>query len=84
MDERQRRLAGHIIDGLNLEEITVDDIDPEAPLFGGGLGLDSIDALELSVVVERNYGVTIADMEEGRDAFASLAALDAWIAAHQG
>ena len=81
MDDRQRALAQHIIDGLNLEEVAVDDIDPQAPLFGEGLGLDSIDALELAVVVERNYGVKIADMEEGRDAFASIAALDNYISA---
>jgi acyl carrier protein len=80
MDERQRQLAQHIIDGLNLEEVTVDDIDPAAPLFGEGLGLDSIDALELAVVVERSYGVKIQDMDEGREAFASIAALDAYLA----
>lgn len=80
MHDRQRRLAEHLIDGLDLEEIGVDDIDPDAPLFGAGLGLDSIDALELSVVVERCYGVRIHDMDEGRTAFASLAALDAFIA----
>ncbi|MDA3960352.1 MAG: phosphopantetheine-binding protein [Planctomycetota bacterium] len=81
MDDRQRQLAQHIIDGLNLEEIGVDDIDPAAPLFGEGLGLDSIDALELAVVVERHYGVTIQDMDEGRAAFASIEALDAYLQA---
>jgi len=79
MDARLEQLARHIIDGLNLEDIAVTDIDPQAPLFGEGLGLDSIDALELAVIVERHYGVKIADMEVGRRAFASLAALDAFI-----
>lgn len=84
MDPRLEQLAHHIIDGLNLEDITVADIDPQAPLFGEGLGLDSIDALELAVIVERHYGVKIADMEVGRRAFASLAALDAFIHAPSG
>jgi acyl carrier protein len=80
MDDRQTRLAQLIIDGLHLEEVTPADLDPVAPLFGGGLGLDSIDALELAVLVERTYGVKIASGEEGRNACASLAALDAFIA----
>ena len=75
MNDELRQLAQHIIDGLALEEVTVDDLEADAPLFGEGLGLDSIDALELAVVVERHYGVKIADMEEGKAAFASLQAL---------
>lgn len=55
------------------------DIDPQAPLFGEGLGLDSIDALELAVIVERSYGIRIPNMEIGKTAFASIAALDAFI-----
>jgi acyl carrier protein len=82
MNERQQRLAEHIIAGLNLEDVTPADIDPQAPLFGEGLGLDSIDALELAVIVERQYGVRIPNMEVGKQAFASIAALDAFIAAH--
>lgn len=81
--DRERQLASHIIAGLNLEDIKPEDIAPEAPLFGGGLGLDSIDALELAVIVERHYGVRIADMDVGKQAFASLRALDAFIAAHR-
>jgi acyl carrier protein len=81
MTERQAQLAQHIIAGLNLEEVTPADIDPQAPLFGEGLGLDSIDALELAVIVERNYRVKIADMDVGKKAFASIAALDQHIAA---
>jgi acyl carrier protein len=79
MDDSQRQLAQHLITGLNLEGVTPDDIVPDAPLFGEGLGLDSIDALELAVIIERTYGVRIADMEVGKKAFASLAALDAFI-----
>ena len=83
MNERQRTLAANIIDGLNLEDITPEDIGSDDPLFGEGLGLDSIDALELAVVVERQYGIKIQDMEEGRAAFASIAALDEYIQKHQ-
>ena len=80
MNERQRTLAEHLIAGLNLEDVKPEDIDPAAPLFGAGLGLDSIDALELAVIVDRNYGVRIGDMEVGKKAFASLRALDEHIA----
>jgi acyl carrier protein len=80
MNESQQRLAQHLITGLNLEDVTTADIDPQAPLFGEGLGLDSIDALELAVIVERQYGVRIPNMEIGKLAFASVAALDTFIA----
>ena len=80
MTPSQLLLAQHLITGLNLEGIGPADIDPDAPLFGEGLKLDSIDALELAVIIERNYGVRIADMEAGKKAFASLVALDAFIA----
>ena len=79
MNESQQRLAQHVISGLNLEDITPADIDPQAPLFGEGLGLDSIDALELAVIVERSYGIRIPNMEVGKTAFASIATLDVFI-----
>ncbi len=79
MDDRLLQLARHIVTGLNLEDVNPEDIDPDAPLFGGGLGLDSIDALELAVIVERQYQVRIADMEAGKQAFASLGSLDRFI-----
>lgn len=69
-----------IIGGLNLEDITPEEIDNDAPLFGeDSLGLDSLDAVELVVIVQRNYGVEIADMSEGREAFASINALAGFI-----
>ncbi len=80
MTPSQLTLAQHLITGLNLEGIGPADIQPDAPLFGEGLKLDSIDALELAVIIERSYGVRIADMDAGKKAFASLAALDAFIA----
>ncbi|MGQ7249649.1 phosphopantetheine-binding protein [Halomonas sp. V046] len=69
-----------IIDTLELEDITPDDIDDHAPLFGEGLGLDSIDALELGLALQKRYGVKLdAEAEETRRHFASLAALEALV-----
>ena len=69
-----------IISSLNLEDITPEDIDTEAPLFGEGLGLDSIDALELGLALKKKYGVTLsAESEESRKIFASVAAIAAFI-----
>jgi acyl carrier protein len=82
MTAAQLALARHLVTGLRLEEVKPEAIDPDAPLFGAGLGLDSIDALELAVIVERQYGVRITDMESGKQAFASLAILDRFIAAN--
>lgn len=83
MDESLRSLATLIITGLHLEDVTPEDIDPQAPLFGQGLGLDSIDALELALLITRNYQVTIGDADTGKKAFSSLAALHQFIRAHQ-
>ena len=69
-----------IIDTLDLEDITVDDIDSEQPLFIEGLGLDSIDALELGLALQKQYGVKLdADSEETRAHFASIKALAAFV-----
>ena len=68
-------LKSQIIAALNLQDITPEQIDDEASLFGGGLGLDSIDALELVVMLEKYYGIVIKDIEEGRPAFRSVQAL---------
>ena len=69
-------LAELIIEALNLEELRAVDIDPEAPLFREGLGLDSIDALELALVIKQRYGIQIgADKQLNRNIFASLSAL---------
>jgi acyl carrier protein len=70
-----------IIDALQLEDITPDDIDAAAPLFVEGLGLDSIDALELGVALQKRYGISMsADSEENRRHFASVQTLAALIA----
>jgi acyl carrier protein len=66
------QLKKDIIEQLNLADINPDDIQPDTPLFGTGLGLDSIDSLEISVLLERKYKVKITDSAEGRKVFQSL------------
>ena len=66
MDELIEELKASIIEALNLEDLTPADIDADAPLFGEGLGPDSIDALELIVLMERNYGIRLKDAAAGR------------------
>lgn len=76
-------LKSQIIESLNLQDITPEQIDDDAPLFGTGLGLDSIDALELVVMLEKNYAIVIKDIEEGRPAFRSVRTLADFIAARR-
>ncbi|MBP5646119.1 MAG: acyl carrier protein, partial [Bacteroidaceae bacterium] len=57
---------------LNLEDVKPEDIDNDAPLFGEGLGLDSIDALELIVLMEKNYGIKLQDPAKGKEIFKSI------------
>jgi acyl carrier protein len=66
MDELKLELKQQIIKFLNLTPLTPDEIKDDEPLFGDGLGLDSIDSLELIVLLKRNYGITIQDPKEGR------------------
>ncbi|HUK13586.1 MAG TPA: phosphopantetheine-binding protein [Thermoanaerobaculaceae bacterium] len=70
-----RRVKQLIIERLQLEGMSADEIDDAAPLFGDGLGLDSIDALELVIGIEKAFGVRIQDEEVGAKAFASVNAL---------
>ena len=65
-------LKKQIIEVLNLEEMTPEDIDTDSPLFGEGLGLDSIDALELIVLLEKKYGIRLANPAEGKAIFKSV------------
>jgi acyl carrier protein len=80
----ERELGELIIKALNLEEVTVTDIDPDAPLFRDGLGLDSIDALEISLAIAQRYGVQLrsGDSENAR-IFASLRSLSQHVEQHR-
>ncbi len=78
MDLREK-LKGELIDQLNLEDITPADIDSSAPLFGDGLGLDSIDALEIIVLLEKEYGIKISNPADGKDAMQSIDSLAVFI-----
>jgi acyl carrier protein len=76
----EAELAELIISAVNLEGVTAADVDPEAPLFGAGLGLDSIDALELALEISKRYGFQLrSDDEENRRIFASLRSLADYI-----
>lgn len=84
--ERQElieKLKGQIITQLNLEGMNPEDIDAEATLFGDGLGLDSIDALELIVLLEKEYGIKIEDPKEGKKIFHSVSTLADYILANK-
>jgi acyl carrier protein len=83
MDSLIEQLKKRIIEILNLEDIVPDDIDASAPLFGEGLGLDSLDALELVVMLEKDYSITITDIEVGRQAFASITSMAEFIREHR-
>lgn len=80
----ENELKQLIIDTLDLEDMTVDDIDDNAPLFNDGLGLDSIDALELGLAIRKKYGVKIeADKEDVVKIFSSVATLAGYIQAER-
>ena len=79
LEELSEFLKKLILDTLRLEDVDVDEIDNEAPLFKDGLGLDSIDALELVVAIEKNFNVIIEDEDVGKRAFASINTLAKFI-----
>ncbi|MEE4257240.1 MAG: phosphopantetheine-binding protein [Bacteroidales bacterium] len=83
MEELIQKLKEEIIEVLNLEEMEPEDIETDAPLFGEGLGLDSIDALELIVLLEKNYGIKIEDPKDGRKIFFSVRTMAEYITEHQ-
>ncbi|MDD5780141.1 MAG: phosphopantetheine-binding protein [Bacteroidales bacterium] len=73
-------LKQQIIEALNLEDVTPEEIDNDASLFGEGLGLDSIDALELIVLMEKNYGIKLKDPAESKEIFKSINVMADYIA----
>lgn len=79
MDELINKLKSEIIEQLNLEDVKKEDIDNDAPLFGEGLGLDSIDALELIVLLEKNYGIKVANPADGKKIFQSIRTMAQYI-----
>lgn len=82
-DDLKQRLKCLLIEGLKLERIRPEEIGDAAPIFVDGLGLDSIDALELVVLVEEHFRVVIPDEEAGKEAFASIDALADYILGRQ-
>ncbi|HMK64514.1 MAG TPA: phosphopantetheine-binding protein [Thermodesulfobacteriota bacterium] len=83
MEELILKLKKELIEVLNLEDLTPDDLVTEDPLFGEGLGLDSIDALEIMVLLEKNYGIKIEDPKQGRKVFYSIKTIADHIMEHQ-
>ena len=83
-DSLINQLKTLLIDGLRLEDIAPDDLAPDAALFGGGLGLDSIDALEIGVMLDRQYGIKITSGDErNQQIFVSLRSLANFVAANR-
>lgn len=83
MEELIQKLKVQIIEQLNLEDMEPDDIDENDPLFGNGLGLDSIDALELIVLLEKEYGIKIENPKDGQKIFFSIKSMAEFIESHQ-
>lgn len=84
LTDAERELAELLVESLNLDGVAPDGIDPEAPLFGAGLGLDSIDALELSLAISKRYGFQLrSDNDDNRRIFGSLRALSEHVQQHR-
>ncbi|MDY0989076.1 acyl carrier protein [Flavobacterium sp. ACN2] len=83
MEALKEELKNKIITTLNLEDITIADIADNDPLFGDGLGLDSIDALELIVILDKDYGIKLVDPKEGKSIFQSIETMAAYISANR-
>jgi len=83
MEELILKLKEEIIEVLTLEDVKPEDIDDNAPLFGEGLGLDSIDALELIMLLEKVYGIKLTDQVQGKEVFQSVKLMAEYITAHR-
>ncbi len=84
MNDLKKELKEMLVRDLKLQDVDPAGIGDDDPLFEEGLGLDSLDAVELVVLINKHYGIQIKDMEEGRIAFASVNALADYITRHQG
>lgn len=83
MEDLKRAIKQLIIDTLQMDHLTPEGIDSDAQLFGGGLDLDSVDALEIAVEIERAFGVRIPDSAESRSVFRSVTSLAEYVSAHR-
>jgi acyl carrier protein len=83
MSELKQELKEKIIEQLNLEDVSIDEIGDNDALFGDGLGLDSIDALELIVMLDKDYGIKLSDPKEGKKIFESIEVMANYIAEHR-
>lgn len=79
----KEELKHKIIEVLNLEDISAEEIKDSDPLFGGGLGLDSIDALELIVLLDKDYGIKLSDPKKGKEIFESIDTMASFIEANR-
>ena len=83
MSELTQELKAKIITQLNLEDLAIEDLADDTPLFGDGLGLDSIDALELIVMLDKSYGIKLAAPKEGRKVFETIQTMADFIEANR-
>jgi len=83
MSELKQELKEKIIEQLNLEDVAIEEIKDTDPLFGEGLGLDSIDALELIVMLDKDYGIKLADPKQGKTIFESVETMAGYIKEHR-
>ncbi len=83
MEALKQELKSKIIKVLNLEDINIEDVNDNDSLFGDGLGLDSIDALELIVLLDKDYGIKLVDPKEGKNIFQSIETMATYIDANR-
>ena len=84
MDALIAELKQKVVEALNLEELSAEEINENTPLFGvDGLGLDSIDALELIVLLDKEYGIRLSDPKQGKEIFYSIATMVEYIQKHR-
>ncbi len=83
MEDLKYELKEKIIEALRLDDLVPEDIEDDAPIFKEGLGLDSIDALELMLLMEKNYGIRLSNPSEGKQVFKSITTMAEYVSAHR-